>query len=403
MPRLKIIGKNPTKALNLVGFLVKLTSMFKFLITKKSKETLARQGEVTTSYGQFKTPVFMPCATLGAVKGISAEELEKIGFEIILANTYHLYLRPGEKKIKKLGGLHKFMNWPKPILTDSGGYQVFSMGKNWKNYDNHAEKGELVKVQRDGAWFKSHLDGSKHFFTPEKVLEVQKDLGSDIAMVLDECTEFPAKKQRAFDSMEMTHAWARRSKEYWESFGPSARSGRAKQALFGIAQGSIYRDLREESVKVITDLDFDGIAIGGVSVGEGKVNMYKVFQIVGPILPKDKPHYLMGVGEPEDIIEAVKWGFDLFDCVLPTRLGRHGTCWVTKNWRKFSKIDLRRAKFHDKNPIMKNCLCPACSAGYSKAYVGHLIKSGEMLGMRLASLHNLWILSELMRRIRKEI
>jgi len=384
--------------------------MFKFQILKQStpplpkkfgvgvKKSLARRGQITTSHGKIQTPVFMPCATVGAVKGVSAEELQEIGYEIILANTYHLYLRPGEKAINKMGGLHSFMNWKRSILTDSGGYQVFSLGQNFRDYSEEIQKTSLVNVNKDGAWFKSHLDGSKHFFTPEKVIEIQKDLTSDIIMVLDECTEYPATIQRAKDSMEMTHTWAKRSIEYWQRFG------NRKQAIFGIIQGSVYNKLREESVKYISSLGFDGIAVGGVSVGEGKANMLKIIRTVGPLLPKDKPHYLMGVGEPEDIIYAVKYGFDMFDCVLPTRLGRHGTVWVTKNWSKFTKIDLRKSKYAQvREPIMAGCGCPACSQGYSRAYIGHLIKNNEMLGMRLASLHNLWILAELIKRIRNGI
>lgn len=368
--------------------------MFKFNISKSSKKNLARTGVIQTSHGQFQTPAFMPCATVGAVKGISSEELKELGYEIILANTYHLYLRPGEKEINKLGGLPKFMNWKRPILTDSGGYQVFSLGKE-------NDYGSLVQVSPGGVWFKSHLDGSKHFFTPEKVIDIQKDLGSDIMMVLDECTEYPVSRKRAEASMAMTHAWAKRAIDYWQRFK------NPKQALFGIVQGSIYKDLREKSVKYISSLGFEGIAVGGVSVGEGKTNMYKVIRWVGPLLPKDKPHYLMGIGEPEDIIEASIWGFDMFDCVLPTRLGRHGTVWVTNNWKNFRKIDLRKLQYRtDKKVIMKDCGCPACRSGsgdYSRAYIGHLIKSNEMLGMRLASLHNLWVISELMRRLRSSI
>ena len=372
--------------------------MFKFKIQKQSSKTSARNGEITTSHGKFKTPVFMPCATVGAVKGISSEELKNIGFEIILSNTYHLFLRPGEKAIHKLGGLHRFMNWDRPMLTDSGGYQVFSLGKNFRDYAGEIRKATLVNVKNDGVWFKSHLDGSKHFFSPEKVIEIQKDLGSDIIMVLDECTEYPATFKRAKDSLGITHLWAKRSIDYWERFGNK------KQAIFGIIQGSIYPNLRRESVKYISSLGFDGLAVGGVSVGEGKANMNKIIQTVGPLLPKDQPHYLMGVGEPEDIIFAAKYGFDLFDCVLPTRLGRHGTCWITENWLKFKKIDLRKSKYsQDKKPIMAGCGCPSCQAGYTKAYLGHLIKNNEMLGLRLASLHNLWIMAELIRKIRRSI
>ena len=372
--------------------------MFKFKVIKQNKKTLARKGIVETSHGKFQTPVFMPCATLGAVKGISAEELKKIGYKIILGNTYHLYLRPGEKEIKKNGGLHQFMNWDRAILTDSGGYQIFSLGKNFRNYAEEIKNASLVNVNFDGARFKSHIDGSKHFFTPEKVIEIQKDLGSDIIMVLDECTEYPASRERAAYSLKMTHIWAKRSMKYWQRFK------NPKQAIFGIVQGSTYKNMREYAVKTISNLSFDGIAVGGVSVGEGKKNMYEVMRWVGPLLPKDKPHYLMGVGEPEDIIESVKNGFDMFDCVLPTRLGRHGTVWVTSNWENFSKIDLRKTKYRtDKKPIMKNCQCPACSCGYSRAYIGHLIRANEMLGMRLASLHNLHLISALMKKIRENI
>lgn len=372
--------------------------MFKFKVIKQNKKNLARKGIIETAHGKFQTPVFMPCATVGAVKGISAEELKKIGFEIILANTYHLYLRPGEKEIKKNGGLHQFMNWDRVILTDSGGYQVFSLGKNFREYSQEIESASLVNVNVDGAWFKSHIDGSKHFFTPEKVIEIQKDLGSDIIMVLDECTEYPASRERAADSLKMTHIWAERSIEYWQRFKIP------KQAIFGIIQGSVYKDLREQSAKYISSLGFDGIAVGGVSVGEGKSHMYEVMRTVEGLLPKEKPHYLMGVGEPEDIIEAVKNGFDMFDCVLPTRLGRHGTVWTTQNWKTFRKIDLRKQQYrHDKKVIMKDCQCPACSCGYSRAYIGHLIRVNEMLGMRLASLHNLHLISELMKKIRENI
>lgn len=366
----------------------------KFKIIKQSKDNLGRTGFIKTSHAEIETPVFIPCATVGAVKGISAEELKSLGFNLILNNTYHLYLRPGEKQIKKLGGVQKFMNWGGGVLTDSGGYQVFSLGKNFQDYNNHQDKKPLVQVTKKGVWFRSHLDGSKHFFSPEKVIDIQKDLGSDIIMVLDECTEYPATKERARKSMQKTHTWAKQA----------LRVRRSGQAIFGIVQGSVYQDLREESAKFISSSPFDGIAVGGVSVGEGKEKMYEVMKWVGPLLPKDKPHYLMGIGEPEDIIEAVKWGFDMFDCVLPTRLGRHGTVWVTLDWQKFSKIDLRKSKYSiDNQPIMANCGCPACSQGYSKAYISHLIKNNEMLGLRLTSLHNLWILADLMRKIRQDL
>ncbi|MFA6492996.1 MAG: tRNA guanosine(34) transglycosylase Tgt [Patescibacteria group bacterium] len=370
--------------------------MFSFKILKQSKKNLARRGEITTSQGKIQTPVFMPCATIGAVKGISPEDLESFGYKIILGNTYHLYLRPKDEFIKDFGGLHKFMNWKNSILTDSGGYQVFSLGAAYKASNGKGES--LVELKEEGAIFRSHLDGSKHLFTPKKVIDIQKNLGSDIMMVLDECTPYPATRKQAKKSMELTHLWAKKAIEYWQ------KNKSKKQALFGIVQGSTYKDLREQSAEYISSLPFDGVAVGGVSVGEGKTNMYKVMKWVGPKLPENKPHYLMGVGEPEDIIYGVKRGFDMFDCVLPTRLGRHGTVWVTTNWKTFKKIDLRKTQYRaDKKTIMKNCQCPACSGNYSKAYISHLIRSKEMLGMRLASLHNLHFIQTLMEKIRENI
>lgn len=360
-----------------------------FKIKSQSKKSLARIGELKTSHGDFQTPIFIPCATTGAVKGISAEELSQIGFKLILGNTYHLYLRPGEKLIKKFGGLQKYMNWPGSILTDSGGYQIFSLSR-----------ASSMNVGSRGVWFRSHLDGSKHLFTPEKVLEIQKDLGSDIVMVLDECTEHPATANRARTSMNLTHHWAKRAIDYWQKTGDHQ-----DQKIFGIIQGSTFPDLRQESSQFIISLPFDGLAVGGVSVGEGKAQMHQVMKWTGDYLKKDlRPHYLMGVGEPEDIIQAVKNGFDLFDCVLPTRLGRHGTIWVTTNWQKFSKIDLRKSIYqNDKKVLMPGCGCPACLSRYSRSYISHLIRAKEMLGMRLTSLHNLWLLNHLMENIRKDI
>lgn len=379
----------------------------KFTIKKQSKKTLARKGILETAHAKIETPFFMPVGTTGSVKGISMEEIKDLGYNLILGNTYHLYLRPHDELIKKMGGLHQFINWPGAILTDSGGYQVFSLGKNFDDYQTKGEdtsktnESSLSTVVKKGVWFRSHLDGSKHLFTPEKVIDIQCNLGSDIMMVLDVCTEFPATHERAEDSMKTTHRWAKEAIEYWTKLKVKSQKLKEKQALFGIIQGSTFEDLREESAKYISSLPFDGIAVGGVSVGEGKEHMYQVMKWVGPLLPKDKPHYLMGIGEPEDIIEAVKWGFDMFDCVLPTRLGRHGTVWTTKNWKEFPKIDLRKIRFkEDKKPIMAKCGCPACAGGYSRAYLSHLIRAKEMLGMRLASLHNLWLLQELMRKIR---
>lgn len=385
--------------------------MFKFKIQKQSQKSLARIGEMQTNHGIVKTPVFMPVGTVGSVKGISPQELNEMNAEIILGNTYHLYLRPGDELIKKFGGLQKFIGWNKPMLTDSGGFQVFSLGEN------------LVKIKENGVEFRSFIDGSKHFFTPEKVIDIQNNLGSDIMMVLDVCTEFPATHNRASEAMKITHQWAKTAKNYYNKLKVYGSSHKAKiGALFGIIQGSVYRDLRQESVKFISSLDFDGIAVGGVSVGEGKKHMYEIMRFCGPKLPVDKPHYIMGIGEPEDIIEAVKNGFDMFDCVLPTRLARHGVVWIYNNSKlstksgsansgkcqvpkmRFKKIDLRKAAMRkDFGPIDKNCTCYACKNGFSRAYIAHLIKEKEILGIRLTSIHNLHFLIDLVSKIRQEI
>ena len=370
----------------------------KFEILKQSRKSSARITKLETAHGIIETPVFMPVGTLGAVKTLSPEELEEANAQIILGNTYHLYLRPGEKLIKKMGGLHKFIKWDKPILTDSGGYQVFSLGKRLEN--NGSEK-SFVKITSNGVEFKSHIDGSKHYFTPEKAIDIQRDLGSDIMMVLDVCTEFPATRERTQKTMEQTHAWAKRAIDYWKSHTRYAICD--KQLLFGIVQGATYKDLREESVKFISSLDFDGIAVGGVSVGEGKKHMYNAMKWTGPILPENKPHYIMGIGEPEDIIEAIKNGFDMFDCVLPTRLARHGVIWINSK-SKFQKIDLRKSKFREDEKVLdKNCLCYTCRKGYSRAYLSHLIKEHEILGFRLLTIHNVHFIINLVNSIKKQI
>lgn len=454
--------------------------MKNFQIIEKAKFSKARIGELETVHGKIKTPVFMPVGTLGSVKSVSPDELRELGAEIILGNTYHLYLRPGEKLVKKFGGLQKFNGWNGPILTDSGGFQIFSLGSRLSSRvpniisrrgdfmdsgqarmtdrdcsavaRNDNQKSSLVKITEKGAEFRSHIDGSKHFFTPEKVIDIQLALGSDIIMVLDVCTEYPATHKRAKETMEITHGWAKRSIEYFNTkflisnfprpqrlsvamagrqFPNKSRIPKSKTnyelrvasykkrpLLFGIVQGSTYKDLRIESARYISSLGFDGIAVGGVSVGEGKTNMKKVMGWVSPILPEDKPHYLMGIGEPEDIVCAIKYGFDMFDCVLPTRLGRHGVVWVNnlkcksqnaksqfkiKNYR-FQKIDLRKSKFReDKNILDKNCGCYSCKNGFARAYIRHLIREHEMLGFRLASIHNLHFIISLVEKIRKEI
>lgn len=372
--------------------------MFNFKIIKQSKKSHARLGEMVTNHGVIKTPVFMPVGTVGSVKGVSPEELNELDAEIILGNTYHLYLRPGDKFIKKAQGLHKFINWDKPILTDSGGFQVFSLGANMVEKGNFPGGGKsLVKIKDNGVEFRSFLDGSKHYFTPEKVIDIQTNLGSDIMMVLDVCTEFPASHSRAKEAMDITHAWAKKAIDY---YAKNKRRG----ALFGIVQGSTYKDLRAESLRYISSLPFDGVAVGGVSVGEGKAHMYNAMRWTGANLPSGKPRYIMGIGEPEDIVEAVKNGFDMFDCVLPTRLARHGVVWINKTKNKFQKLDLRKGKFkEDLEPIEKGCECYACKNKFSRAYIAHLIKQREILGIRLTTMHNIHFIINLVKNLREDI
>jgi len=350
--------------------------MFEFKIKKVDKDTKARIGKITTNHGQITTPCFIPVATLGAVKTLSKEELETLGAGIILGNAYHLYLRPGIKIIKKFGGLHKFINWSKPILTDSGGFQVFSLAK-------------LRRITEEGVEFSSHIDGSKHFFTPEKSIQIQNDLGADIIMALDECAPYPCSYKYAQAALERTHHWAERCKRYHRN---------KNQALFGIIQGSVYKDLREKSSRFITALDFPGIAIGGVSVGEPRQKMYKVIDWCEPLIPKEKPRYLMGVGEPVDLIESIERGMDMFDCALPTRLARNGAVYTRKG-----RINLRNSRFKsDKDPIEKGCSCYTCRY-YSRAYLRHLINEKEILGIRLTTIHNLYFIFNLINNIKKAI
>jgi queuine tRNA-ribosyltransferase len=316
--------------------------------------------------------------TQATVKALSPEELkDEVKAQIILSNTYHLYLRPGSKLIKEAGGLHKFMNWDRAILTDSGGFQVFSLGP-------------LRKISEEGVEFKSHLDGSKHFLSPEKAIEIQMDLGSDIMMAFDECVEYPATYEYTKKSMELTTRWARRCKE--------AHKNTEKQGLFGIVQGGMYRDLREKSAQDLIDMNFPGYAIGGLSVGEPKELMYEVLDYTAGILPENKPRYLMGVGSPDYLIEAVLRGIDMCDCVLPTRIARNGTAMTSKG-----KLVVRNAEYEkDFSPIDKNCDCYTCK-NFTRAYIRHLLKVNEILGPRLLSIHNLRFLTNLMERVRIEI
>jgi len=390
-----------------------------FKVTKKDSKSNARIGVLTTPHGKIKTPVFMPVGTHGAVKTLSPDELKEMGADIILGNTYHLYLRPGDEYLKSRGGLNNFIKWDKPILTDSGGFQVFSLAKKSKTGKS------LVKIKEDGVEFRSHLDGSKHFFTPKKVIDIQKNIGSDIMMVLDECAPYPCSEKYAEQAMNRTHRWAEEALKYKmnQELGIKNQDKKFKiqnskfithnPLLFGIIQGSTYKNLREESAKFISSLPFDGIAIGGVSVGEGKSEMYKVLDWTMNVLnnPNNptsltnptRPIYLMGVGTPEDILEGVERGVDMFDCVLATRLARHGTVW-TKEKKWGGKINLLNLKHRDDdNPIMKDCDCYTCRSGFSRAYLRHLLIENETLAMRLTTIHNVHFLIDLMAKIRENI
>lgn len=346
-------------------------------LIKTCKQSGARLGVLHTPHGDIETPIFMPVGTQATVKSMTPEELKEIGSQIILSNTYHLYLRPGHELVKKAGGLHEFMHWDKPILTDSGGFQVFSLGP-------------LRKISEEGVEFRSHLDGSKHFLTPEKAMEIQNALGSDIMMAFDECAPYPASREYVKNSLERTTRWLERCKE--------AHKNPEKQALFGIIQGGMYKDLREQSAKEITAIDLPGYAIGGLSVGEPKPMMYDILEHTTPFMPVDKPRYLMGVGSPDDLIEGVIRGVDMFDCVLPTRIARNGTAMTSQG-----KVVVRNATYaEDFTPLDPECDCYTCR-NYTKAYIRHLIKTNEMLGARLITTHNLHFLLKLMEYIRQAI
>ncbi len=342
------------------------------------KQTGARRGVIHTPHGDIQTPVFMPVGTQATVKSMTPEELKKmVGAQIILSNTYHLYLRPGQDIVKEAGGLHNFMKWDRPILTDSGGFQVFSLGA-------------LRTISEEGVEFKSHLDGSKHFFSPESVMKIEEDLGADIIMAFDECVEYPATYEYTKQSMERTTRWAKRCKE--------AHTTVEKQALFGIIQGGFYKDLRKKSAEDLVALDLPGYAIGGISVGEPKEEFLDILNYTTPLMPKDKPRYLMGVGTPDYLIEAVLSGIDMCDCVLPTRIARNGTALTSHG-----KVVVRNATYErDWNPLDDNCDCYTCK-NYTRAYIRHLIKANEILGVRLLSIHNLRFLTNLMERVKIEI
>ena len=336
---------------------------FQFEILKKDLFSKARLGRIETEHGSFSTPAFLPVGTQGTVKSLTPEELGEVGVEAILGNAYHLYLRPGHGTIERLGGLHTFIHWDRPILTDSGGYQIFSLAK-------------LRKISEDGVTFQSHIDGSLHFLTPEKVVEIQRTLGSDIAMVLDECIPYPSPYEYTKASTSLTTRWAKKSLEQKQETDP---------ALFAIVQGGMYQDLREQSAQALVKMDFQGYAIGGVSVGEPKSLMRSVLEWTTPFLPENVPRYLMGVGTPEDILDAVMFGIDLFDCVLPTRNARNGMLFTS-----IGKMSIKQAQYaEDERPIDETCACYTCRH-YSRAYLRHLYLANEILSPRLNTIHNLY-------------
>ena len=349
---------------------------FRFEIIKKDSPSQARLGRMDTDHGSFSTPAFLPVGTQGTIKSLTPEELVEIGVEAILGNTYHLYLRPGHETIGRLGGLHTFTHWERPILTDSGGFQIFSLGS-------------LRKISEEGVTFQSHLDGSSHFLTPEKVVEIQRVLGTDIAMVLDECVPYPSPYEYVKVSMERTSRWAGRSLQSRRENDP---------ALFAIVQGGIHRDLREKSARALVEMGFQGYAIGGLSVGEPKSMMMDVLKWTTPLLPEDTPRYLMGVGTPEDMINAVSLGIDFFDCVLPTRNARNGTLFTSSG-----KISIKQARYaEDGRPVDETCACYACRH-YSRAYLRHLYLSKEILSSRLNTIHNLYYYMNLLVKMREAI
>jgi queuine tRNA-ribosyltransferase len=348
----------------------------KFAVEHIDRGTNARRGTLSTTHGQVETPAFMPVGTLGPVKGIDPDDLQRLGFRLILNNAYHLYLRPGHKIVAELGGLHTFTGWPGAMLTDSGGFQIFSLAK-------------LCQVTDDGVTFQSHLDGSRHFITPEIAIEIEEALGADIAMAFDQCVALPAAHDFVRDAVRRTHLWAERC---------LMSRRRTDQALFGIVQGGLDPTLRVEAARSLVGLGFDGYAVGGLSVGESKAEMASMLDVTVPELPASKPRYLMGVGMPEDLVEGVARGIDLFDCVVPSRHGRTG--WL---FTSFGRVSIKQAQYtSDDRPIDPACGCPVCLR-YSRAYLHHLFNVKEMLGLRLNTIHNLWYFSDFMRHMRNAI
>ncbi len=351
--------------------------MFEFELLKESKKSRARRGVIHTSHGDIETPIFMPVGTKATVKAMTPPELEDLGAQIILANTYHLYLRPTSGLVQKAGGIHQFMDWNHPVLTDSGGFQVFSLSK-------------LRKITEEGVEFRSHIDGSKHFFSPESVMQIEHEIGADIIMAFDECPPYPAERSYVEKSMKMTTRWAERCKK--------AQVRPDEQALFGIVQGGMYKDLRAESAKSLVELDFPGYGIGGFSVGEPKDIMHEVLSETTEHLPKEKPRYLMGVGDDVSLLEGVKMGVDMFDCVLPTRIARNGLATTS-----LGNVTIKNAQYaEDFTSLDPNCDCYTCTH-FTKAYLRHLYKAGEILSARLLSIHNLRYLLRFMENVRTMI
>ena len=354
----------------------------------EAQSSPARLGRIETAHGTVETPAFMPCGTAGSVKAVPQDILEELGAQIILGNTYHLYLRPGHELIRSLGGLHTFMSWERAILTDSGGFQVFSLSG-------------LRKITEDGVTFRSHLDGTSHLFTPERSIEIQIALGGDMIMAFDECTEHPAERSRVRESMEMTLRWARRSKDYFESHKhevPWANSLASKQMVFGIVQGGMHADLRRESAERTVEIDFPGYAIGGLSVGEPRQQTLEMIAATLELLPQDRPRYVMGVGYPDEIARYAAMGVDLMDCVLPTRAARHGLLFTSEG-----RLNIKNLRFaQDSGPLDAKCGCKVC-ARYSRAYLRHLFVSGEPLAGALSTVHNLWFYLDTMRTVRHAI
>lgn len=383
--------------------------MPKFQFKLENTKNQARAGEMTTEHGKIRTPIFMPVGTIATVKSLDSKDIERTNAQIILANTYHLYLRPGMEKLETLGGLHEFMHWQRPILTDSGGFQVFSLGKQQSKTKSGVS---TVKITGDEVIFKSHLDGTKHIFTPEKAIEIQRQIGADIIMALDECTPDGESEKYTHEAMGRTHNWAKKCIKHWEEKERVSTYGKY-QALFGIVQGALYQEFRQESAKIISSLPFDGIAVGGETVGYNMAGTAEVMSWIGADLPDAKPRYAMGLGrDPQDLVAAVLMGFDMFDCVGPTRLARNGAIYfgnleiknnqpVFASPYKNARLQIGNAEFTtDKQVIQPGCDCYTCTEGYSRSYLNHLFRSNELTYYRLASIHNVRTMIRITEQLR---